>query len=229
MTRHIKFCILAFMASLILISVGAFADEAATLVNLVGKARVIKADKTTVDLKLKDKVEEGDTIVTEKDSFAMFKFTDNAETILRPESEFKILEYKFIQEDPSKDKSTANLVKGGLRRLTGLCGKRGNPDADKLMTATATVGIRGTIYDVVSCAGGAGCEKLENGTYFRVKEGQIAVKNDSGEVLVSAGQFGYSASMSQKPINLPKDPGFPAITPPKSMKPSSGDGSNCAA
>ena len=206
------------------------AGEAATLVNLVGgKITVIKANKETIVLKLNDKVEEGDTIKTAKDTFAMFKFTDNAETILRPDTEFKIIEHKFISDDPSKDKTTSELVNGGLRRLTGLCGKRGNPDADKLITATATVGIRGTVYDVIHCDGGSGCEKLEKGTYFRVKDGEISVKNDAGEISISKGQFAQVTSPTSKPVSLPKDPGFPHIAPPKSMKLNSNSGSQCAA
>jgi hypothetical protein len=207
-----------------------WAGEAATLVNMVGgKVTVIKANKQTFDLKLKDKVEEGDTIITSKDAFAMFKFTDNAETILRPDTEFKIIEHKFVSDDPSKDKTTSQLVNGGLRRLTGLGGKRGNPDVDKLVTATATVGIRGTIYDVLHCAGGSGCEKLENGTYFKVKDGEITIKNEAGEIAISKGQFAQVASPTSKPVILPKDPGFPHMTPPKSMKLNTTDGSQCAA
>ncbi len=210
-------------------SLSIFAEDAATLVNLVGKARVIKADKKVIELKVKDKVEEGDTIVTDKDTFAMFKFTDNAETILRPETEWKINGYKFVTDDPSKDNSNATLVKGGLRRLSGLCGKRGNPEADKLITATATVGIRGTIYDALSCSGGGGCEKLKNGNYFKVKDGQISVKNEAGEILISKGQFGYVASPNSKPEVLPKDPGFPRFNPSKDMQPDVKSGSQCAA
>jgi hypothetical protein len=228
--KHLKIFV-AFLISLNLIAVNyLWAGEAATLVNMIGgKITVIKANKETIVLKLKDKVEEGDTVITSKDTFAMFKFTDNAETILRPETEFKIIEHKFVSDDPSKDKTTSQLVNGGLRRLTGLCGKRGNPDADKLVTATATVGIRGTIYDVINCAGGNGCEKLENGTYFRVKDGEISIKNDAGEVSISKGQFAQVTSPNSKPVILPKDPGFPNMTPPKSMKLNTTDGSQCAA
>ena len=229
MKTYLKFLIFVVFFNFVNIS-NLFASEAATLVNMVGgKITVIKANKETIVLKLKDKVEEGDTIITAKDTFAMFKFTDNAETILRPETEFKIIDHKFVSDDPSKDKTTSQLVNGGLRRLTGLCGKRGNPDADKLVTATATVGIRGTIYDVIHCTGGSGCEKLSNGTYFRVKDGEITIKNDAGEVAIKKGQFAQVTSPTSKPEVLPQDPGFPHMTPPKSMKLNTTDGSQCAA
>ena len=212
------------------VSLPLWAGEAATLVNLVGgKITVVKANKETVELKLKDKIEEGDTVLTGKGTYAMFKFTDNAETILRPETEFKVIEHTFVSDDPSKDKTTSQLVNGGLRRLTGLCGKRGNPDVDKLVTATATVGIRGTIYEVISCAGGAGCEKLENGTYFKVKDGEITLKNDAGEISLGKGQFAQVASKTSKPVILDKDPGFPNIAPPKSMQLNTDSSGQCAA
>jgi hypothetical protein len=42
------------------------------------------------------------------------------------------------------------LVKGGLRVVTGLFGKR-NPSGVKFQTATATIGIRGTEFDARLC------------------------------------------------------------------------------
>lgn len=229
MTKKINSFLLS-VALVFSVNISIWAGEAATLVNLVGgKVTVIKANKQTTELKLKDKIDEGDTVVTGKGAFAMFKFTDNAETILRPETEFKVIEHKFVSDDPAKDKTTSQLVNGGLRRLTGLCGKRGNPDVDKLVTATATVGIRGTIYDVMSCAGGAGCEKLENGTYFKVKDGEITIKNDAGEIALTKGQFAKVATPTSKPEILSKDPGFPNMTPPKSMQLNTDDASQCSA
>ena len=55
--RIFKFVTFIFLS----LSLSVFAEDAATLVNLVGKARVIKADKKVIELKVKDKVEEGDT------------------------------------------------------------------------------------------------------------------------------------------------------------------------
>lgn len=225
LSNHLSIRLIFFLA--LVFSLSTFAGEAAQLVRLVGKVHVIKPDKTDIELKLNDMVSEGDTILTEKDTFAMLLFTDNAETILRPSSELKIIEYNFLKEEPGRDKSIANLIKGGLRRMTGLCGKRGNPDADKLITATSTVGIRGTIYDVIVCAGN--CDKLDNGTYFSVKEGQISIKNDAGEQLISAGQFAYTSNYVSKTVPLNKDPGIPPMNPSKPMEPNNNSGSNCAA
>lgn len=194
----------------------ASAGEIGTLVNFVGKVTLIKADGSSVPAKIKGPVNEGDTLVTEKGAFAMFKYIDGGEMILKPDTQVQIKQYKFVDTDPFADKSEINLVKGGLRRLTGLIGKRGDKDADKLVTSTATAGIRGTIYDVVVCKGD--CDKLADGVYFKVKEGEIVIKNDAGAVSLKAGQYSYVKSSDSLPVILPKDPGLPTMNPPKTMQ-----------
>ena len=203
------------------------AKEIGKVVNLIGTLTRIKADGTTAPCKLQEVVEEGDTFITTGGSFAQLKMIDGGEMIIRPDSKIVLKQYKFDQADPKADKSEINLAKGGLRRLTGLIGKRGDKDADKLVTATATAGIRGTIYDTLSCNGD--CDKLENGTYFRVKEGEISVSSEGGELSVKAGQFGKSASLNEKPVLLPKDPGLPPFNPPKSAAPVNTGSNQCNA
>ena len=206
------------MAALLLWMLASFASagEIGTIVNFVGKVTLIKSDGTSVPAKIKAPVNEGDTFVTEKGAFAMFKYIDGGEMILKPDTQVQIKQYKFVETDPLADKSEINVVKGGLRRLTGLIGKRGDKDADKLVTSTATAGIRGTIYDVVVCKGD--CEKLADGVYFKVKEGEIVIKNDAGNVSLKAGQYSYVKSSDALPVILPKDPGLPTMNPPKTMQ-----------
>lgn len=219
--------LIKWSVSMLLVAVSSLSvagEDVATLVNLVGSVSVTKPDGTTVSIKAKDKVQEGDTLVTSKGAFAMFKFIDGNEMLLRPDTQLKVTQFKFVESEPTKDKAEFNLVKGGLRRLTGLIGKRGDKDADKLVTATATAGIRGTIYDVIQCKGD--CGKLADGVHFRVKEGEIVVKNEAGEIAIKAGQFGSVSSSSSKPQLLPKDPGFPMMNAPKALQK---EGGVCAA
>lgn len=194
----------------------ASANEIGSIVNFVGKVTLVKLDGSSVPAKIKAPVNEGDTLVTEKGAFAMFKYIDGGEMILKPDTQVQIKQYKFVDTDPFADKSEINLVKGAVRRLTGLIGKRGDKDADKLVTSTATAGIRGTIYDVVVCKGD--CDKLADGTYFKVKEGEIIIENDAGAVPLKAGQYSYVNSIDSLPVVLPKDPGLPTMNPPKSMQ-----------
>ena len=212
-----KKMILMLVFGAMLLPVISQAKEIGKVANLVGSLTRVKADGSVITCKLQDVIEEGDTFITAGSSFAQLKMVDGGEMIIRPDSKVILKEYKFEQGDPKGDKANIDLAKGGLRRLTGLIGKRGDKDADKLVTATATAGIRGTVYDTLSCKGD--CDKLGDGTYFRVKEGEIVVSSEAGELSVKAGQFGKAPSLNEKPVLLPKDPGLPPFNPPKSAAP----------
>lgn len=215
------------LAGLSMFGALAHAADVATLINLVGKASAVRADGQVVPLKIKDGVQEGDTLVVEKGGFAMFRFIDGGEMILRPDTKLKVNEYKFSEANPKGDKADLKLVQGGLRRLTGAIGKRGDMDADKLVTATATAGIRGTVYDTIQCNNDCG-PALENGVYFRVREGEIVVTNEGGTIPIKSGQFGYTPAPATPPAILPRDPGLPSFNPPKSMQPPApAEGTEC--
>ena len=90
---------------------------------------------------------EGDVISTGKRSFTILKLSDGSKMTLRPNTVFGL--EKFDEEE---ENATLKLFKGGLRALTGLLAKK-NPDAYRLDTPIATIGIRGTTFDVRICAG----------------------------------------------------------------------------
>lgn len=148
MNRHANFIAtkaLLFLLSLVL-AVSAWASEAVgTVVNLNGPLLARKADGTVKVLAQKSAVHQGDTLVTEKDVYARIRFVDNSEVTLRPNSQFKIENFSFDQDKPQADKAEFNLVKGGLRAVTGALGKR-SQDRVGFTTPTATIGIRGTTF-----------------------------------------------------------------------------------
>ena len=70
---------------------------------------------------------------------------------------------------------------------------------------------------------GAGCfaqgpipsgQGLAPGLYVHVIDGLIRVTNPSGTTNFSAGQFGYTASITQPPVIVPKNPGIQFSPPP---------------
>lgn len=93
----------------------------------------------------------GDMISTEKDSYARLRFIDGGEVAIRPVSSLLISEYRFTESDAAQDSAILRLLKGGLRTVTGLVGKRGNQDAYRLQGGTATIGIRGTEFIARLC------------------------------------------------------------------------------
>jgi len=140
---------LALIYTFAVASNGALADG--TIQQLSGTISVQKPDGAIRVLSRQSQVVKGDTLNTERDSYAQVKFTDGAVVTLKPNTRIRIEDYTFDEKEPARDNSALALVKGGLRMITGFIGKRGNQDAFKLGTVTATIGIRGTTFNVDDC------------------------------------------------------------------------------
>jgi len=126
------------------ISTGAFAQGAGTVTHLSGTLSVQRADGSVRILSQKSEVNRGDVLTTQRDSYAQINMTDGSSMTMRPDTQLRIEQYNFVQDKPQEDNSFLRLLKGGLRTVTGLVGKRGNQDAYKIGTNTATIGIRGS-------------------------------------------------------------------------------------
>jgi hypothetical protein len=206
---------LLLLASLLMVCPISFAETVVgTVTHLSGPLFAKKADGATRALSVNSAVEQGDTLVTEKKTHARIKFSDNGEVTLRPGSQFRVSQYSFDQAKPTEDKAVFNLIKGGMRSITGAIGKRGDQDSYKLMTDTAVAGVRGTTYECKICDGN--CGLLPNGLYLFVLEGTVRVTNNAGVQDVGAGQYVYVENMNSAPKILPGNPGID-FTLPASM------------
>jgi hypothetical protein len=194
----------------------ALAATAATITHLSGPLAVRKADGSSKALAIGSKVDEGDTVVTQKRTYARLKFTDGSEITLKPDTQFKVEVHQYDKANPQADAASYNLIKGGLRTITGQIGKRGDQDSYKMKTPTATIGIRGTIYDAQFCQGDS-CGNLNPGLYLAVTDGSVVITNNEGvqtTVPVAAGQYVYVASPTAAPVVLPEKPDVPFNPPP---------------
>lgn len=194
-------------------------EVAGSVTHLSGPLFAMKGDGTRKALSQKSAVEQGDTLITEKRTYARIKFIDNSEVTLRPNSQLVVEKFSYDKKKPEKDGAVFNLVKGGLRAVTGSVGKRGDKDSYKMNTLSATIGIRGTHYGASHCTND--CGKLPSGLYLDVAEGSIIVSNQGGQKVFDAGQYGYVRDSGSAPVSLPKDPGIgfnppPAVPPPAS-------------
>ena len=142
--------------------------------NLSGPLFAVKADGSRRILSVQSTVEPGDTLVTEDKTYARVRFTDTSEVTFRPQTQFQVAAYNFDRESPEKDNVAFRLIKGAMRTVTGLVGKRSTEVAYRLDTPTATMGIRGTTFGVTVCVPGT-CGNLAPGTYVNVIEGRVAV------------------------------------------------------
>ena len=184
-----------------------------TLTHLSGPVSVQKSDGSRQTGSVGTKVLTGDTVFTGPAGFARLEMTDGGEMVLRPDSQLRLDAYAFAKDRPEQDNVVFRLLKGGLRTVTGLISKRGNTDAYKFTTSTATIGIRGTQYDVRVCE--ANCGALGDGTYLAVRYGLVQSSNEFGVLQVAAGQFAHMAQ-GRAPALLPRDPGI-GFTPPASI------------
>jgi hypothetical protein len=202
------FAVLAFAAG----ATGVLASTG-TVTQLSGTLSVRKADGSVRILSQRSQVQSGDTLNTERDSFAQIKFSDGAQLTLKPNTAVKIDSFRFSEDKPQEDSFLYHLVKGGLRAVTGIVGKRSS-DKYELGTATATIGIRGTTLSADDCVSSRGgdCARLAAAVYVGVSDGEVVVRNGQGELGLAAGQFGQAAA-NQRPLFLSTDPGL-QFTPP---------------
>ena len=204
------------------VSAGALAatGDIGMVMNVEGSLTARGTDGAIRPLGVWGKVLMGDTLFTGKDTYARVKFSDGGQISLKPTSQFKIEDYHHDEQDPKSDAAKFNLLKGGMRAVSGLIGKRGDPDSYSVKTRTATVGIRGTKYGVLFCQGdcadhppSADGNPLEDGTHLDVLEGTIIVKNSAGSQLLNAGQFGFVGSISTPPTVMPPERGVTVSIP----------------
>lgn len=176
---------------------------AGEVVNLTGRVSAATADGAIRSLAAGATVDNGDTIVTGVNSLVRIKFVDDAYVILRPNTRFQIEDYQ-VSENAAENRSVLRLLKGGLRTVTGLIGRR-NQSGYQMRTAVSTIGIRGTDYELLTCQEGDCGEGQPDGDYVAVKEGEIEVETDGGTNSYQEGEFGYVADANTLPIDIPAD------------------------
>jgi len=132
-----------------------------------------------------------DTLTSEKNGYAVIAFKDKGRMTLEPDSQFAIKEYHF-NEVGENNKALYNLVTGGMRVLTGSIGKA-DEQAYGINTPVATIGIRGTGFDLL---------ERGKGLHSKVWQGTIAQTNDAGTTLLSAPHANYIKDKFSKPTDI---------------------------
>ena len=203
-------------------------EPAGNVSHLIGVLSAQHADGSKTLLALRSAVHGGDQLDTSRDSYARIKFLDESELILKPDSRAKIDQYRYVVNDPAADRSVIELLKGGLRRVSGLIGKR-NPPQDTVNTPVAMIGIRGTHYGLLLCHQDCGHiqtldgKPLKDGVHIDVAQGEVSLSNSAGVVKVAAGQFGYVKDNFTPPILVPPHLGV-QVTAPSSILKNNGRG-----
>ena len=230
-SRNTIFCVnmptlIILISSLFLSTVGQAADPVGVLKFTRGDVTV-KSESGEIRKAVKgDNLMQFELIVTGTAGIAVIQLNDNSRMTLRPYSKFRVdlLNTDDDSNDSSNQQSAVlNLLRGGLRLVTGFIGKE-NPAEYRLITTVATIGIRGTEFSTRICisdcaaeerqlAGNDAAAKIKEGLYVNVDKGQIFLKSGAvGEPLdLIQGESGYIADLKSIPVKLSLVPAFQAL------------------
>jgi hypothetical protein len=125
---------------------------------------------------------EGDRLTTAEGASAIIKLEDGTLMTVRPNSEVVLQQFQFKENAPDNT-MLMQLVRGGFRAVTGLISKNA-PNAARVQTNTATIGIRGTDFDARVCNRDCGVESARVDAAPRPNAIQASAKvvTASGEV-----------------------------------------------
>ncbi|NYE60658.1 hypothetical protein FHW58_001810 [Duganella sp. 1224] len=189
------------------------AQVAGTVVQASGPLSARSPSGAVKPLRALSEVESGDTLITAADTYALVRFIDNSELALKPSTTLTIEQFAFDGAQPAADRAAFTLVKGGLRSVSGLLGKR-SKEKFAIRTPSATIGIRGTTFFLEYLT--AAADGLAPGLHVHVSAGGLSIVNGAGEFRYDPGQFGYIRDAQSRPVKMFANPGL-RFAPPASF------------
>jgi FecR protein len=124
----------------------ALANTVGSVTFKAGEANIIHADKSVIAAEKNTALNAGDTVAT-KEGRVQLTLLDGGRVSLQPNTVYRINKYEFSGKEDGSEFAFTELLKGGLRTVSGLIGHK-NRDRYQLKTAVATIGIRGTEFTV---------------------------------------------------------------------------------
>lgn len=204
----------------------ACAADSGSIDQLSGTVTVTGADKVARKVGPKEKIQSGDLIATEARSEVVIKLADESVVALRPNTQFRVEDFKY--EKKATDTAQFSLLRGIARLVTGLVGGT-SPDRVRLTASTATVGIRGTDFEVAVVTEDTADTRA--GVYDRVHDGATHIKLASGPSLdVKKEQTAFAPDklkpgeaplyiLDSTPVFLQSGGGFDALMQSITMQP----------
>ena len=169
------------------------AMASAVVTTATGTTEVQSGTAPARALRVGDRVNQGDTVVTGAASSLVLKFDDGQVTALTANSRLTVTNFQYTPAT-QRGNVVLSLVNGGMRLVSGLIGKN-QPQNVAVRAVTATIGIRGTDISVA----------LQGGNVLlTVNDGQatFTVGGQTVTVPVNTGAFlGPNGQVSQGTIN----------------------------
>ncbi len=198
---------------------------------LRGKASAVDGEDKTRPLTTGAAVYESDRLRTGIQSIAVIAFNDESRVTMSPNSIFRIEQHRYRPDSPKESNAFLRFIRGGLRLVSGLIGKL-NRRSWRVGTPTATIGIRGTGFDLIcdgECVDAQAANRFDpwretlagrllstflppafaqqrSGVYMRVWKGSIELQYDGGSQILEQGQVAFMSSPRSAPRLLPRLP-----------------------
>jgi hypothetical protein len=226
---NLRNCSLLFAAACLFAAAGASAQQArpaGQFLSATGDVRIVARDGAQRQAARAAEFYEGESIVTGPGALGQLRMSDGALMSVRPNTEMKLDRYSFTGQNDTDPSFLLSVVKGGFRTITGLIGKI-KRDSYKVATPSATLGIRGTDFELVHVQQPLATPQAPAGTYNRVYEGVTSFQNIAGSsLLVSRDQTAFAALPGTTPPVLVAPPAavFGRPTPPPQRSQRQDDG-----
>ena len=184
---------LSVLSLSLLSPLASFAQESAgRMLTAVGDVAIVRGTQRIPAVR-GTPVFSGDQIELGAASNAQLYLTDETVIALRPDTSFRLTDYAYQGRAAGQRRAFFDLLKGGIRTITGLIGHTPQPQEYRITTPTSTVGIRGTHYKLAHTS---------EGTYGGVTEGRISVSNRTGESVFGGDTYFRVTDQDSRPQRL---------------------------
>ena len=167
-------------------------------------------------LKQGDAVFIGEQVRAGSNSEAVLRTEDAGIIAVRPNAAFVMEQFKA--EGNATDSLSVRILSGALRMITGWTGYF-NKSQHRIITPSATVGIRGTDHEPYVLSAEMSVDmQLPEGTYNKVNSGGTVLRSNGAELEVNPGRVGFAPAPPTvrpralitvlMPVLLDKVPGF---------------------
>ncbi|WP_051560249.1 FecR family protein [Marinobacterium jannaschii] len=163
------------------------ADGVGKVLLSFGKNHAITAEGELRLLKRKSEIFNQETLQTGPRGRLQVRFSDDSMLSLKPNTRYAIQQYEFNKAAPTESKAFYKLIKGGMRTISGKIGKVDREDY-KLETVVATIGIRGTEFEVLQNA---------EGMWLGVSDGKVFAESDQTSELIGSGGYAFVGNNGQ--------------------------------
>ena len=140
-----------------------------------------------------------DRVATAPGGHAVLGFRDDSRVTLNSGTRLALAQFNYDTAQPARSSMLLQLLSGGLRVATGLIA-RAAPRQVQFKTSTATVGIRGTVFDLACGKANAtdnppdadlSDAECDQSLFASTRSGEITLAAaDGGEITIPAGQAG---------------------------------------